>query len=191
MYHKRRHMTPTFKFSGDLRKEKREKRQSCRVEVRIELFLCIYFKRWKLWDDLQIWRGRLSEDTRVYLRVNGGERGHRIDIITLIWKVPSSATSSSIRCGLRRLHTFAWKTNIYWICFFFSLYKFETTRWTYFDVDLTRRLINCRRFPFDKSAVVDGCLRGESHLEISIGTVLIGTDGFIRYRRWWWCGWLV
>lgn len=101
MYHKRRHMTPTFKFSGDLRKEKREKRQSCRVEVRIELFSVFILKGESFGTICRSEEEDYPEDTRVYLRVNGGERGHRIDIITLIWKVPSSATSSSIGavCG--------------------------------------------------------------------------------------------
>jgi hypothetical protein len=65
---------------------------------------------------------------------------------------------------------------------------------TYFHVDLTRGLINGGRLPLDESAMVDGCLCGERHLEISVGAELslIGCGWFwlrriVTFFFWFFC----
>lgn len=39
-----------------------------------------------------------------------------------------------------------------------------------FHIDFTRRFINCRWFPFNHAAVVEGCFRGKRYLEVAVRT---------------------
>ena len=47
-----------------------------------------------------------------------------------------------------------------------------------FDVNLTGRLVNCRRLPLHQPVPPEGGLGGEGHLKVSIGTEMFQAMGF-------------